>query len=67
MLLLITAAAYYYFNWQYFSMAGKLRQMQERRVWFVLLSFGLNYLFCLQRVRIPISCKLVAVRFSFVF
>lgn len=45
MLLLITAAAYYYFNWQYFSMAGKLRQMQERRVWFVLLSFGLNYLF----------------------
>lgn len=45
MLLLITAAAYYYFNWQYFSMAGKLRQMQERRVRFVLLSFILNYLF----------------------
>lgn len=45
MILLLTGAAYFYFNWQYFLMAGRLRQMPGLRVWFVLLSFALNYLF----------------------
>lgn len=45
MILLLTAAAYYYFNWQYFLMAGKLRQMPVLRVWFVPISFAVNYLF----------------------
>ena len=45
MILLLTAAAYYYFNWQYFLMAGKLRQMPVLRVWFVPISFAVSYLF----------------------
>lgn len=44
-LLLLTAGAYFYFNWQYFLIVKKLREMPCLRVWIVLVSFAVNYLF----------------------
>lgn len=44
-LLLLTAAAYFYFNWQYYLTVKKLRDLPHLRVGIVLLSFVVNYLF----------------------
>lgn len=44
-LLLLTAAAYFYFHWQYFTLVKKLKEPLRRHVWLVLLGFAVNYLF----------------------
>lgn len=45
LLLLLTAATYFYFNWQYFHTVKALSQTPRRRVWLILISFLVNYLF----------------------
>ncbi len=45
LLLLLTAAAYFYFHWQYLALVKKLKNQPHRRVWLILLSFIINYLF----------------------
>lgn len=45
LLLLLTAAAYFYFHWQYLALVKKLKNQPHRRVWLMLLSFLINYLF----------------------
>nr|WP_122011647.1 GGDEF domain-containing protein [Maliibacterium massiliense] len=45
LLVLLTAAAYFYYNWQYFSMVRGVRLMPRMRVGLVVASFFLNYLF----------------------
>ena len=44
-LLLLTAAAYFYFHWQYFNLVKKLNEQPCRRIWLVFLGFVINYLF----------------------
>ena len=44
-LLLLTAAAYFYFHWQYFTLVKKLKEQPCRRIWLVFLGFVINYLF----------------------
>ena len=44
-LLLLTAAAYFYFHWQYFTLVKKLKEQPCRRIWLVFLGFAINYLF----------------------
>ena len=43
-LLLLTAAAYFYFHWQYFTLVKKLKEQPCRRIWLVFLGFVINYL-----------------------
>lgn len=40
----LTAAAYFYFNWRYFCFVQQQKQMPRLRIRFVLLCFALNYL-----------------------
>ena len=44
-LILLSAATYFYFNLQYFLLVGKLEEIARPRVWIILLSFAVNYLF----------------------
>lgn len=41
----LTAATYFYFNWQYFSLVRKLGQISNKRLWLILLSFVTNYVY----------------------
>lgn len=41
---LLTAAAYFYYNFNYFNFVRKQKQMQQNRLGFVTLFFVLNYL-----------------------
>ncbi len=43
LLFFITAAAYFYFNLQYFRTVKKISEIPYLRVWFVLLCFVVNY------------------------
>lgn len=43
--ILLTAVTYFYFNWQYFLTVKKIREIPDRRVWFVFLCFTVNYMF----------------------
>ncbi len=45
LLLLFTAATYFYFNWQYFLLVGRLQKIRQPRVWIIIISFTVNYLF----------------------
>ena len=41
---LLSAAAYYFFNWQYFGLVREQKRQTERRVPFVTVCFAVNYL-----------------------
>ena len=45
LLILLTAAAYFYFNWQYFRAVKTIGQPPRLRIWLILTSFVGNYLF----------------------
>lgn len=44
-LLLMTALTYFYFHWQYFSLAADLKKLPRQRIGLIFLSFIVNYLY----------------------